>query len=385
MISISKRRSDWVVAFCDRRNQWTLFTSHFHRQHVADRLCRLDLRGRRDVCVGVERKARAEMPEHAADRFDVHAVLERERGERVPQVVHPEHRQPRALEDAVEHFQHAVRRHGAAAQRGEDVLAVGFLLLRFQHAHGALAERDGAVGALRFELHLRDHAVDARHLTADADRVAMPVHVLPFQPHQLAAAKPGRQLEVVQLIDAGLLRFTQKGGELVRGERFHLPVLDFRERAALGRVRQDQLLRDRLVQGGGDDLVDVPHHIGGQPLRLLSGFETIHPAACQKPLIEPLQVEGDQLVQGNVADIRLDVVLDVALVGLVRGRAHLDGGVVLVPDVHPLPHRVLPHLGEVEPLGVGDGLTELFAHLRLGFAEDVLVDDFPVSGSCPAV
>ena len=57
---------------------------HAHRQHVADRLCRLDLRGRRDVGIGVEREARAEMPEHAADRFDVYAVLERERGERVP-------------------------------------------------------------------------------------------------------------------------------------------------------------------------------------------------------------------------------------------------------------------------------------------------------------
>ena len=117
-----------------------MFPSHLHRQHVSDRLGRLDLRGRRDVGVGVEREARAEVPEHAADRFDVHTVLERERGERVPQIVHPEHRQPRALEDAVEHFQHAVRRHGAAAWRGEDVLAVRFLLLRFQHAHGALAE-----------------------------------------------------------------------------------------------------------------------------------------------------------------------------------------------------------------------------------------------------
>ena len=64
--------------------QFSHLPSHLHRQHVADRLCRLDLRGRRDVGVGVEREARAEVPEHAADRFDVHAVLERERGERVP-------------------------------------------------------------------------------------------------------------------------------------------------------------------------------------------------------------------------------------------------------------------------------------------------------------
>ena len=58
--------------------------SHLHRQHVSHRLRRLDLRGGRDVGVGIEREARAEVPEHAADRLDVHAVLERERGERVP-------------------------------------------------------------------------------------------------------------------------------------------------------------------------------------------------------------------------------------------------------------------------------------------------------------
>ena len=57
---------------------------HIYRQHAAHRVRRLDLRGRRDVGVGVEREACTEVPEHATDCFDVHAVLERERSERVP-------------------------------------------------------------------------------------------------------------------------------------------------------------------------------------------------------------------------------------------------------------------------------------------------------------
>ena len=68
-------------------NLQIVYFSHFHRQNIPNCLCRLALRGRRDVGVGIERKARAVVPEHAADRFDVHAVLECERGERVPQVV----------------------------------------------------------------------------------------------------------------------------------------------------------------------------------------------------------------------------------------------------------------------------------------------------------
>ena len=57
---------------------------HSYRQHVAHRVRRLDLRGRRDVGVGVEREPRAVVAEHPAHRLDVHAVLERQGSERVP-------------------------------------------------------------------------------------------------------------------------------------------------------------------------------------------------------------------------------------------------------------------------------------------------------------
>ena len=60
------------------------FLLHPHRQHVAHCVRRLDLRGRRDVGIGVERESRAVVAEHPAHRLDVHAVLECQRCEGVP-------------------------------------------------------------------------------------------------------------------------------------------------------------------------------------------------------------------------------------------------------------------------------------------------------------
>ena len=57
---------------------------HIYRQHAAHRVRCLDLRGRRDVGVGVECEPRAVVAEHPAHRLDVHAVLESECSERVP-------------------------------------------------------------------------------------------------------------------------------------------------------------------------------------------------------------------------------------------------------------------------------------------------------------
>ena len=293
---------------------------------------------------------------------------------RVSEVVYPNLRQSRALEDAIEHILYAVRGDGTAVRRGEDVGVAGFLLLRFQHFHRAVAQGDRAVGVLRLERRLHDLAVDARDLSADAHRAAFPIHVLPFEPQQLAAAEAGRQLEVVHLVYAAVLRFVEERAELVGGERFHLLVLDLRERAAVGGIGQDQLLRDRLIHRGGDDLVDVPHRLGTEPFRLLFGLFADDAPIFEQVAVELLQVERGKLFERNAADAGLDVVRDVALIGLVGGRAHLDLGVVFKPDVHPLPDRVLSRFREVELRGVGERAFQLFLDLRLRFAEDVFAD-----------
>ena len=57
---------------------------HIYRQHIPHRVRRLNLRGRRDVGVGVQREPRAVVSQHPAHRLDVHAVLESQRSKRVP-------------------------------------------------------------------------------------------------------------------------------------------------------------------------------------------------------------------------------------------------------------------------------------------------------------
>ena len=43
-------------------------------------------------------------------------------------------------------------------------------------------------------------------------------------------------------------------------------------------------------------------------------------------------------------------------------------------DIHPLPDGILPDLGVVQLLGVGDSAFELFLDLRLRFAEEIFAD-----------
>lgn len=172
----------------------------------------------------------------------------------------------------------------------------------------------------------------------------------------------------------------EERADLVGGQRVHLLMLDLRKRAAVRRIRQDQLLRDRLIHGRGDDLIDVPHRLGAETLRLLLGLRPDHPALGQELLVELLQVKGGQLIQRDIADVGLDVVFDVALISLMRGRTNLDEDVILEPHVHPLSYRVLSGFGKVQLLRVGKRLLELFTHLCLRFAKNVFVNRFPGFG-----
>ena len=53
-------------------------------QHIPHGVRRLLLRSRGDVGVGVQREAGGKVAQHAGDRFDVHAVLQRQCREGVP-------------------------------------------------------------------------------------------------------------------------------------------------------------------------------------------------------------------------------------------------------------------------------------------------------------
>ena len=71
-------------------------------------LRRLELGVSGDMGVGVQRKARGVVPEHTADRFYVHAVLQGHRREGVSEVVESDAGQSGPFQHPLEHMQDAV-------------------------------------------------------------------------------------------------------------------------------------------------------------------------------------------------------------------------------------------------------------------------------------
>ena len=114
------------------------------------------------------------------------------------------------------------------------------------------------------------------------------INVRPFQSQQFAAPKSGGEVEVVELVHAAVFGLLEECAELIRGQRFHLFVFDFRQRAALCRIFRDEVLLDGEVVRRADHLVDVPHCFGSQTFRLFLGLDAVYSPAVQQVLVEPL-------------------------------------------------------------------------------------------------
>lgn len=120
--------------------------------------------------------------------------------------------------------------------------------------------------------------------------------------------------------------------------------------------------------------MDVPHRLGAEALGLSFGLQPVYPAFSQQLLVEFLQVQRGELFQRDVPDVGIDVVVDVAPIGLVGRWPDFDLGVVLKPFLHPLSHRILPSFGKVQRLRFLNGGLQLFLDLSLGSAQHILVD-----------
>ena len=70
--------------------------------------------------------------------------------------------------------------------------------------------------------------------------------------------------------------------------------------------------------------MDVPHCFGAEPFGLCPALNPIHPPLLQQLLVELLQFQRSELFQRDLADVGLDVVVDVPTVGLVRGWPYFD-------------------------------------------------------------
>lgn len=198
-----------------------------------------------------------------------------------------------------------------------------------------------------------------------------------MKPQQFPSPQPGGQLQVVEFKHPAGFCFPEESVQLVGSEGLHLPVFQPGQGTAFSRVGWDQLLLHRQLQGGGDHLVEIPHRLGAETFGLFLRLNPLHPASVQHLLVESLEIQGSQLMQRNVPDVGLNMVVQIATVGGMGGGAYLHLCHVLEPDLHPRAQGALSRPGHIHSLASFDGFRQLFLHLCLCFAQDVLVDGFP--------
>ena len=83
--------------------------------------------------IGVQSEPGREVAQHAADRLDIHTILQCQGCEGVAEVVESDLRDASPFENALQHIVHAIRGDGAAVGRGKHIGIIGFLFLLFQN------------------------------------------------------------------------------------------------------------------------------------------------------------------------------------------------------------------------------------------------------------
>lgn len=107
---------------------------------------------------------------------------------------------------------------------------------------------------------------------------------------------------------------------------------------------------------------------------MISGLGANHAAAGQQLAVELLHVHGAELFEWNFANVRCDVTVDIAAVGLVARRPHLDFADVFKPLVHPLCDIVFAPFAEIQFLILCQRLCQLLFDLGLRLSQHVFED-----------
>ena len=77
--------------------------------------------------IGVQSEPGREVAEHAADRLDVHSILEGDGCESMAEIVESDLRDTCSLQHPFQHIVHAVRGDGTTVGGWEYILVVGFM------------------------------------------------------------------------------------------------------------------------------------------------------------------------------------------------------------------------------------------------------------------
>ena len=190
--------------------------------------------------------------------------------------------------------------------------------------------------------------VNSIYLFRDSKRPVFNVQVRPLEGQQFPSPQARGQFQIEGREKLTALRFRKVHPDFLLRQDLHFPFLKLRQLAALSGIGEEQPLRHRLLQAVVQQRVDAPHHPGTETfvLEFRKIFALDSPALLEV-VVKPLDLNGGQLVQRDVADSRYDVVLDI--IGVVRFGVGPDAwlGVDLVPRFHPRTDCVSPGFGYV--------------------------------------
>ena len=200
----------------------------------------LHIRGR--VRVNIQRRGCGHMAQHGGERFYVHPILQRQRCERVSEIVKTHLFAVCVLQNQL---QSVVDRTGVERQilqhrRREHPAGVIAFTVFFQHLHDGGRQHQLADGAFRLRHAHHDLAPDETNLFADREDARFKIEVVPLQRQQLAAPQACRQIQQEQFIIPFGLRLNEKPLQFIPRQHLHLARLFWWQLAALGGIRADK-------------------------------------------------------------------------------------------------------------------------------------------------
>ena len=320
--------------------------------------------------VGVQREGRIGVTQDSGQRFGIHAAGEGVCGEGVTKIMKADAGQVCPLE---ERFHVAIGRVGVDGifrlhRVREYPLTDGIRFSPPQDVHHAVRQNDGTHTLIGLRLADGVFALPlAVEGSAYLQRTGIPIEVAPLQTADLAAAQAGHQLRLEEVSPhLVLLHHRKEGVQLRTGEDTLGLVVGLGRRCPLGGVFGNDMGLHRVLQRGVECGMDVAHHGVGELMPHL-GMLVDAPLRFQAA-VHPLDVllgeEGDLLV----AQLRLDVVFDVAAVALEGTGPHRTRLVLREPAVQPLAQRHPAVLGQLHIAVALDVLVQLVQQglLRLG-------------------
>ena len=320
--------------------------------------------------VGVQRERRIGVTQDAGQRLGIHSAGKGVGGEGVTQIMEADAGQPRPLK---ERFHVAIGRVGIdwilrLHRVGEYPLTDGIRLAPPQDFSHTVRQDDGAHALIGLRLADGVFALPlAVQGSAYLQRTGIPIEVAPLQTADLAAAQAGHQFRLEEVMPhLVLLHYLEEDIQLRAGEDTLGLVVGFGRRCPLGGVPGNDMRLHCVFQRGVECGMDVAHHGVGELMPHL-GMLVDAPLRFQAA-VHPLDVllgeEGDLLV----AQLRLDVVFDVAAVALEGTGPHRTRLVLREPAIQPLAQRHPAVLGQLHIAVALDVLVQLVQQglLRLG-------------------